>query len=217
MGPGGRAVGAAGQGADAAHFARWVAGSCAPRCERGGPHIPSDRPSLLPSLLPSRFPRPPSDNIASLLAETGLAPPTAAAIPDLLAGDAAAAHTDADEGGEEVQLDKRGVSAAQHLAMVREAPSLELPAFGLDVECSGGTYIRSLISDMARHETVTSCAHMSRLERTQQGPFGLHDCLHLPQWTFEAICAHTSQCTKVCQEAAPAPEVEEEEGGDVRA
>lgn len=152
-----------------------------------------------------------------MLAETGLAAPTDAAILDLLAGDAAA-HTDADEGSEaEVQLDKRGVSPAQHLAMVREPPSLELPAFGLDVECSGGTYIRSLISDMARHEAVSSCAHMTRLERTQQGPFGLHDCLHLSQWTFEAICAHTSQCTKVCQEAAPAPEVEEAEGGEVRA
>ena len=57
-------------------------------------------------------------------------------------------------------VDDRGVGA-------HEAP-LSLPFFGLDVECSGGTYIRTLIDDLARE--AGSCAHMVELERTRQGP-----------------------------------------------
>jgi len=41
--------------------------------------------------------------------------------------------------------------------------------FELDVSCSGGTYVRSLITDMARD--VGSAAHMTALERTKHGPF----------------------------------------------
>ena len=79
-------------------------------------------------------------------------------------------------------LDDRGVGAV--------AGPLGLPHFGLDVECSGGTYIRTLISDLARHEAVKSVAHMVELERTKQGPFELGDCLHEADWDFDAICQH---------------------------
>ncbi|KAG8468284.1 hypothetical protein KFE25_013367 [Diacronema lutheri] len=41
----------------------------------------------------------------------------------------------------------------------------------LYVECGGGTYIRSLIVDLAR--ALGTAAHMSALERTKQGPFEL--------------------------------------------
>ena len=41
--------------------------------------------------------------------------------------------------------------------------------FGLDVRCSGGTYVRTLIEDLGR--AVGSAAHMSALERTRHGPF----------------------------------------------
>ena len=79
-------------------------------------------------------------------------------------------------------LDDAGVGAV--------AGPLGLPRFGLDVECSGGTYIRTLISDLARHEAVKSVAHMVELERTKQGPFELGDCLHEADWDFDAICQH---------------------------
>lgn len=41
--------------------------------------------------------------------------------------------------------------------------------FDLDVQCSGGTYIRSLITEMGR--AVGSAAHMTALRRTRHGPF----------------------------------------------
>ncbi len=43
--------------------------------------------------------------------------------------------------------------------------------FGLDVNCSGGTYIRTLISDLAR--ACGGRAHMTGLCRTKQGPYVL--------------------------------------------
>ena len=42
-------------------------------------------------------------------------------------------------------------------------------AFDLDVRCSGGTYVRTLITDIGRE--VGSAAHMTELERTRHGPF----------------------------------------------
>lgn len=52
--------------------------------------------------------------------------------------------------------------------------SLELTEFspefmGLDVRCSKGTYIRSLIEDLA--EAVGQCAHVTVLRRLESGPF----------------------------------------------
>lgn len=45
--------------------------------------------------------------------------------------------------------------------------------FALHVRCGGGTYVRTLIVDLAR--AVGSGAHMSALERTHNGPF--HVCV----------------------------------------
>ncbi|KAI3631583.1 hypothetical protein MIR68_010466 [Amoeboaphelidium protococcarum] len=39
----------------------------------------------------------------------------------------------------------------------------------IEVECGGGTYIRSIVHDLGH--LLDSCAHMTGLERTQQGPF----------------------------------------------
>ena len=41
--------------------------------------------------------------------------------------------------------------------------------FDLEVRCSGGTYVRTLIEEMGR--TAQSAAHMTALERTRHGPF----------------------------------------------
>ena len=56
-------------------------------------------------------------------------------------------------------VDDRGVGA-------HEAP-LSFPFFGLDVECSGGTYIRTLIDDLARE--AGSCGHMVELSGRARG------------------------------------------------
>lgn len=44
------------------------------------------------------------------------------------------------------------------------------PSFGLDVRCSKGTYIRTLVEDVAR--AAGSCAHVTALRRYAAGPYG---------------------------------------------
>jgi tRNA pseudouridine55 synthase len=57
--------------------------------------------------------------------------------------------------------------------------SSRLPEFGLIVECGGGTYIRTLIQDIAR--ALQTCAHMTCLKRTastsQGSRFEIENCL----------------------------------------
>lgn len=53
---------------------------------------------------------------------------------------------------------------------------LTLPVFQLSVSCGGGCYIRSLIRDIAAE--VGTLAHMTELQRTQQGIFTLEMCLN---------------------------------------
>lgn len=60
-----------------------------------------------------------------------------------------------------------------------------LPAFTLSVECGGGTYIRSLIRDIAHK--VDSCAVMTSLVRTKQGQFELDNALPKGDWNAENI------------------------------
>ena len=59
--------------------------------------------------------------------------------------------------------------------------------FGLDVRCSGGTYVRSLIEDMGR--AVDSAAHMTALERTRHGPFGSEAEVAASSGAGDAHCA----------------------------
>ena len=54
-----------------------------------------------------------------------------------------------------------------HLSL--EAVDLEAGTFDLNIRCSGGTYVRSLIVDIARE--LGSAAHMVELRRTRHGPF----------------------------------------------
>lgn len=93
--------------------------------------------------------------------------------------------------GIEVERESRPVSI-YHLELVSHSPllgdaPLALPTFGLSVKCSGGTYIRTLIADIARK--CEARAHMTSLLRSQQGPFVLSDCLHEDAWTFDRIVA----------------------------
>ena len=65
--------------------------------------------------------------------------------------------------------------------------SLSLPSFGLSVSSSGGFYVRSLISDLAR--ACGGRAHMTDLLRTKQGPFELADCISQQEWDFDTVCS----------------------------
>jgi len=91
--------------------------------------------------------------------------------------------------GIEIEREERPVSVYQ-LDLIMEGrneTSLQLPSFGLDLQCSGGFYVRSLISDLAR--SCQTRGHMTALLRTKQGPFTLEDCLNEAQgFTFENIC-----------------------------
>jgi tRNA pseudouridine55 synthase len=47
--------------------------------------------------------------------------------------------------------------------------------FVMTLETSGGFYVRSLVNDMGK--AVGSCAHMTKLVRTRQGPWTLDSTL----------------------------------------
>ena len=59
------------------------------------------------------------------------------------------------------------------------------PYFKVRVECSAGTYIRSLIRDVG--EKLGSKAHVTYLCRTRQGPFSIGDALREYQWNIGNI------------------------------
>ncbi|KAI5945981.1 putative tRNA pseudouridine synthase 1 [Manis javanica] len=60
------------------------------------------------------------------------------------------------------------------------------PFFTLDVECGGGFYIRSLVSDIGKE--LSSCANVLELTRTRQGPFTLEEhALPEDRWTIGDI------------------------------
>ncbi|XP_023571417.1 probable tRNA pseudouridine synthase 1 isoform X4 [Octodon degus] len=68
-----------------------------------------------------------------------------------------------------------------------------------DVECGGGFYIRSLVSDIGKE--LSSCASVLELTRTKQGPFTLEEhALPEDKWTIDDI----AQCLERCSALFPA-------------
>ncbi|KAG8430375.1 hypothetical protein GDO86_017917 [Hymenochirus boettgeri] len=60
------------------------------------------------------------------------------------------------------------------------------PLFTLNVECSGGFYVRSLVSDVGK--ALKTCASVKDLVRTKQGPFTIEDhALKEEDWTIGRI------------------------------
>jgi len=59
--------------------------------------------------------------------------------------------------------------------------------FSLAIECGGGTYVRSLIRDIAHK--LDSVATMTSLERTQQSQFTLENSLAREDWSPDNIYA----------------------------
>lgn len=66
--------------------------------------------------------------------------------------------------GEVVEREAREIDIYQ-----LQLTSWEPPDFSLDVECSKGTYVRTLVEDVAR--AAGSCAHVTALRRYRAGPF----------------------------------------------
>ena len=67
--------------------------------------------------------------------------------------------------------------------------------FGLEIECSGGFYVRSLIADVA--ERCGGVAHMTALTRSKQGAFSPEHCLREDGWIFDSLCEHTLRCSQL--------------------
>uniref|UniRef100_G3TF65 Pseudouridylate synthase TRUB1 n=1 Tax=Loxodonta africana TaxID=9785 RepID=G3TF65_LOXAF len=88
------------------------------------------------------------------------------------------------------------------------------PFFTLDVECGGGFYIRSLVSDIGKE--LSSCANVLELTRTKQGPFTLEDhALPEEKWTIDDIAQALELCSSLLPEETglkkPKPEEPKEE------
>ncbi len=68
--------------------------------------------------------------------------------------------------GEDFELKARTVTI--HSARVSAVPDAD--HIELEIECGKGTYVRSIVRDLA--EVLGACAHVSQLRRTRVGPFG---------------------------------------------
>lgn len=75
--------------------------------------------------------------------------------------------------GVEVEMTPRAITI--HSISLSRPFAETSPAFEFEVSCGGGTYIRSLVRDIARD--LGSAAHMCALVRTKQGEFTLDDCI----------------------------------------
>lgn len=102
---------------------------------------------------------------------------------------------------EDIEIEAREV-VIHRLELLKE-DSDKPKAFGLDVECGGGTYIRSLVRDIG--VSLNTLATMTSLERTKQGPYLPEHCLKEDDWTAENVYKAIEETSFVLAE-------EEEEG-----
>jgi tRNA pseudouridine55 synthase len=81
------------------------------------------------------------------------------------------------EGKPLYELARAGIEVEREARPVRihalRLTAFEPGAFALDVRCSKGTYIRTLVEDLAA--AVGQCAHVASLRRVEAGPFGEAD------------------------------------------
>lgn len=74
--------------------------------------------------------------------------------------------------GKEVEREARPVTISK-----LELVDIDLPFVTIDVDCSKGTYIRTLVDDIG--EELACGAHMTALRRTRSGTFDIADCATL--------------------------------------
>lgn len=84
---------------------------------------------------------------------------------------------------EDIEIEAREV-VIHRLELLKEE-SESPKTFGLDVECGGGTYIRSLVRDIGI--SLDTLATMTSLERTKQGPYLPEHSLNEENWTAENV------------------------------
>jgi tRNA pseudouridine55 synthase len=78
--------------------------------------------------------------------------------------------------GKEVERKVRRVTI-KHLELRAFRPG-EFPEVDVYLECTKGTYVRSLAEDMG--QALGCGAHVIALRRTRAGPFGIEDCITMP-------------------------------------
>ena len=100
--------------------------------------------------------------------------------------------------GETVELQPRCVSV-ERLACA----GFEYPVVQLEVVCSSGTYVRSLVRDIG--EDLGCGAVMTGLVRTAVGPFGLADALNIDGLNPQAVAARLLPSLAAVQELSAVP------------
>jgi tRNA pseudouridine55 synthase len=75
--------------------------------------------------------------------------------------------------GVEVELKARPVTI--HAAAVTDVPDAD--HIEISVDCGKGTYVRSIVRDLA--QALGACAHVSQLRRTRVGPFGVPESISM--------------------------------------
>ena len=74
--------------------------------------------------------------------------------------------------GEQVNLEKRKINIRDF-----KITEINFPELSFEVDCSKGTYIRSLINDFGK--ALKSGAHLTELRRTKIGDFSVNDSLKI--------------------------------------
>lgn len=110
--------------------------------------------------------------------------------------------------GEEVQLEARKVTI-QRLDVLSYHP----PDLSLDVECTAGTYIRSLAHDLG--ERLATGAHLANLRRSQAGPFTLDDAVSLAELEMSFTSGDWEQYVLPAADALPDLPLVEVDGDDL--
>jgi tRNA pseudouridine55 synthase len=97
---------------------------------------------------------------------------------------------------EDIQIEPRQVVIHSIQLLHKDGPK-----FSLEIECGGGTYVRSLIRDIAYK--LNSVATMTALERTKQGQFTLENSLQKEDWSpeniYKAIDVFNNACSRTAE------------------
>ncbi len=107
--------------------------------------------------------------------------------------------------GEDVELEPRTVHIFE-LKVVSYQP----PDLSLSVDCSAGTYIRSLAHELG--EALESGGHLAALRRTKAGPFTLRDAVPLPRLEVGFVTDKWEQHMRPASDALPDLPVVEVDG-----
>lgn len=94
------------------------------------------------------------------------------------------------------ELARRGTTVELEAKTVEihrlDVARFEPPKLTLDIECSSGTYIRSLGRDIG--ERLGCGAVMSALERSRVGPFELSEAISVSHLTADSMLGHLQPC-----------------------